>query len=249
MKVFVFLAIAVFTGCHGNVVQPRQTDMVKDAFWDYVAKMTSATEDSLTQIRQSDLGQEVNTLIASSGDAVARFTDSLRTQVAPLTQDLMTRFTQEADQLKSRLETAVETRLQPYAQQLVADLQAKVDALKTDAAPLVESMDPEALRAVLLQKSQELKEELDRSVAQLQTQMVPYTEEMREKMQQSLDEFQRSLVPMAQSFETQLLQKSQELQQNLSPYGEELKAKLDADAQNLKQQLTALWDSFSRIGQ
>ncbi|CAN9503540.1 unnamed protein product [Ophioblennius macclurei] len=251
MKVFVFLAIAVFTaGCHADVVQPsHQVDMVKDAFWDYVAKATMTAEDSLAQIRTSELGQEVNTLIASSNDAVARFTDSLRTQVAPLTQDLMTKFSQEADQLKSRLETAVETQLQPYAQQMVADLQTKVEALKMDAAPYMEGMDPESLKAVLLQRSQDLKEQLDQSMSQMQTQMGPYAQDVRQKMEQSLEEFQKSLLPMAQSFESQLLQKSQELQQNLSPYGEELKAKLDADAQNLKQQLTSLWEAFSKLGQ
>lgn len=33
--------------------------MVKDAFWDYVAKVTLTAEESLNQIRQSELGQEV----------------------------------------------------------------------------------------------------------------------------------------------------------------------------------------------
>lgn len=37
----------------------RQVDMVKDAFWDYVTKATVTADDSLKQIRQSELGQEV----------------------------------------------------------------------------------------------------------------------------------------------------------------------------------------------
>lgn len=40
--------------------QPKQqVDMVKDAFWDYVAKATMTAEDSLKQIRQSQLGKDV----------------------------------------------------------------------------------------------------------------------------------------------------------------------------------------------
>ena len=41
--------------------EPTKTnlDMVKDAFWDYVAKATTTAEDSLKQIRESELGQEV----------------------------------------------------------------------------------------------------------------------------------------------------------------------------------------------
>lgn len=95
MKVFVVLALAVFSGewipekqtwihinecllgsdnlcakpavlfavCNANILwqEPPKSnlDMVKDAFWDYVAKVTLTAEDSLKQIRQSELGQEV----------------------------------------------------------------------------------------------------------------------------------------------------------------------------------------------
>ncbi|KAK5883172.1 hypothetical protein CesoFtcFv8_019532 [Champsocephalus esox] len=256
MKVLIVLALAVFTGCHANIVwhnQPKpQVEIVKDAFWDYVAKATMTAEDSLKQIRQSELGSELNTLISESTDAVNKLTGALRTQVAPLTQDLMSKFTQEAELLKARLEkdlTAVSASLQPYAQELVADLQKQVEELKKDAVPYANSMDSKALKAVLVQKSQELRTHLDKSVAQLQAQMLPYTEEIKEKMEQSLEEFQRSMVPLSQSFESQLIQKTQEIQQNLAPYGDELRAQLDTDIQNLKKQLEALWKSFTKMTQ
>ncbi|XP_076611209.1 uncharacterized protein LOC143335566 [Chaetodon auriga] len=256
MKVLVVLALAVFSVCNANMLwqePPKSSlDVVKDAFWDYVAKATLTAEDSLKQIRESELGQEVNARISQSADTVNQYVVTLRAQAAPLTQDFMTRFSQEAEQLKARLEkdmTAVSANLQPYAEEMVAHLQRQVEELKKEAAPYAEAMDPEALKAVLLQKSQELKGQLDMSVNRLQAQMVPYTEEMKEKMDQSLEEFQRSMIPLAQSFETQLTQKTQEIQQNLAPYGEELRAKLDADAQNLKGQLTALWESFTKMTQ
>ncbi|XP_020497938.1 apolipoprotein A-IV isoform X1 [Labrus bergylta] len=257
MKVLVVLALAVFTaGCNANIVranQPKQqVDMVKDAFWDYVAKATMTAEDSLKQIRQSQLGKDVNTIISESSDAVDKLSVALRTQVAPLAKNLMNQFTQEAEQLKTRVEkdlTAMGTRMQPVAQELVANLQKQMDELKMEAAPYAETMDPESLKAVLLQKSQELKVQVDKSVSQLQAQMVPYTEEMKEKVEQSMDEFQRSMMPLAQSFEAQLTQKTQEIQQSLAPYGEELRATLDVDAQNLKTQLMALWKSFTKMAQ
>lgn len=37
----------------------QQVDMVKDAFWDYVAKANMAVEDSLRQIRASALGRDM----------------------------------------------------------------------------------------------------------------------------------------------------------------------------------------------
>lgn len=34
-------------------------DIVKDAFWDYVAKATKTTEDILQKIKESEMGQEI----------------------------------------------------------------------------------------------------------------------------------------------------------------------------------------------
>lgn len=56
--------ISIFSaGCNAKVVRQRQpkqqADTVKDAFWEYVAKATATAEDSLMQIRRSQLGKEV----------------------------------------------------------------------------------------------------------------------------------------------------------------------------------------------
>lgn len=206
MQVLVVLVLAVFTaGCNANVTwhdQPKQkAEMVKDAFWDYVAKVTATAEESLKKMRESEMGQEMNTFIATSTDAINTVTNTLRTQVAPLAQDFMSKFSQEAEKLKTQMETdleAVRARLQPYTEELLA----KVEELKKDTASYAE--DPEALKAALQQKSQELKMQLEQKVNRLQAQMVPYTEEIKEKMQESLEEFQRS-------FEAQMTQISQKI--------------------------------------
>ncbi|XP_069032714.1 apolipoprotein A-I-like [Embiotoca jacksoni] len=254
MKAIVVLAL--FSVCNANILwqEPPKTnlDLVKDAFWDYVSKATLTAEDSLKQIRESEIGQEVNTKISESADTVSQYVVALRSQVAPLTQEFMTQFSQEAEQLKARLEkdlAAVSANMRPYADEMVAHLQTRVEELKKEAAPYAEAMDPEALKAVLLQKSQELKVQLDKSVNQLQTQMGPFTEEMKQKMDQSLEEFQRNMIPLTHSFETQLAQKTQELQQRVAPYTAELKAKLDASAQDVQAQLATLWESFTKMTQ
>lgn len=254
MKVLVLLAL--LSVCNANVLwqEPPKTNLevVKDAFWDYVAKATLTAEDSLKQLRQSELGQEVNAKISQSADTVNQYIVALRAQVAPATQDFLTQFTQQAELLKAQLEkdlTAAGSSVQPYAQEMLAKLQDKVEELKKEVAPYAESMDPEALKTVLQQKSQELKAQLDQSVNQLQSQMVPYTEEMKQKVEQHLEDFQKNMMPLAQSFETQLTLKTQEIQQKLAPYGEELKAKLDASAQDMQAQLSALWETFTKTTQ
>uniref|UniRef100_A0A3Q1ANQ3 Apolipoprotein A-IV a n=1 Tax=Amphiprion ocellaris TaxID=80972 RepID=A0A3Q1ANQ3_AMPOC len=240
MKVLVVLVIAVFTaGCNANIEfqtpSKQQLDMVKDAFWDYVAKATATAEDSLKQIRESELGRDVCRLVK----VILLLCSSLITS-----QDLVSTFSQEADKLKAR----VEKDLQPYAQEMLEMLQAKLEELKKE----VETADTEALKELLLQRSQELKLQLDQSVEQLQTKMVPYAEEMKQKLDQSVEQLQTRMVPYAEemkqkSFEVHVAQKAQEVRQQLAPYEEELKAKLTSE--NLKAQLRALWDAFSKLGQ
>jgi len=253
MKAFVVLALCVSCVCDANILwhEPPKTnlDLVKDAFWDYVAKATLTAEESLEKIRRSELGQELNTRISQSADAVSHYMVVMRTHVGPLTQDFMAQFSQQAEQLKAVLDkdlTAVSSTLKPYVEKLVADLQTQVEDLTRDVTPLAQALDPETVKTMLLQKSQEMRGQLEKSMNELQAQMAPLTEEMKQKMEQSLEEFQSSMVPMAQNFQNQLTQKTQELQQSLVPFGEEVRTKLDTSAQDLQAQLTALWDSFTR---
>lgn len=190
-----------------------------------------------------------STKIAQSAETVGQYMTSLQTQVAPLSRDFVTRMHQEVEMMKVRLEkdlTAVSENMQPQAQQMLASIQRQVQELKERTAAYAEGVDPEALKAVVMQKSQEMRAELDKNMVQLQAQMVPYTEDMRQKMEQSMEEFQRRLVPLAQSFETQVNLKTQEIQQSLAQQGEELRTRLDASAQDLQAQLTALWESFTK---
>lgn len=162
----------------------------------------------------------------------------------------MVKLSQEAERLKVRLEkdlTTVGTRVQPYAENMVADVQRQLEELKRDMALYADAMDVETLMAVLMQRSQELKALLD--VEELKVQMSPYTGDIKGRMDQSLEEFQRTVVPLARSFETQMIQKTQEVQQSLAPYGEELRAKLETDTENLKRQLRAMWRSFMKLTQ
>lgn len=193
-----------------------------------------------------------STRICESADALTQYTLALRsTEVVPLTQELLTKLSQEAEQLKARLEQDLSTmtsQLQPYAEELNVAIQKQMEDLRRDVTPLAEALDSEALRTTLLQKSEELKGKLDKSVKELQARLGPYSEELKQKMDQNLEEFQKSIVPLTQSFQTHMTQRSQELQQNLAPYGDELK-KLDPYAQDLKAQLAALWESFTSKSQ
>uniref|UniRef100_A0A3B3QTY7 Apolipoprotein A-IV a n=1 Tax=Paramormyrops kingsleyae TaxID=1676925 RepID=A0A3B3QTY7_9TELE len=227
MKVFVVLALAVFSaGCHANILwadEPKpQLEKVTDAFWEYVARATQTTEETLKMIRESQLGQAVNAKITESADVANQYTVALRGQLTPLAEDTLTQIFKQAEVLRERLAEDVSTAKAPYA----------------------DSLDTEALKTTLLQKSEELKASLDENVKELQTKLGPYTEEFREKVDQRLQEFKDNVAPLAENIQSQMMQRAKTVQQSLAPYAEDLREKLDPYAQDLKTKLSSLWESF-----
>ncbi|XP_066531111.1 apolipoprotein A-I-like [Hoplias malabaricus] len=244
MKVLVVLAVLAFAGCHANILWQDQArpsmEMVKDAFWDYVAKATQTTDDILQKIRESEMGQEVNAKISESADAISQYAVVLRGQVTPLTQQMLSRVFQEAEQLNVRLQqdlTSMKSQLEPFVQQMMTNIQQQVEQLKTELSPYTD-MDAEALKATVLQKSEELSANLEKSMKEFQSQLGPQTDELKQKLEQHLQDFQKTMVPLAENIQDQLVQNAQEVQRKLDPYAEDLKA-----------QLTALWESFAKNSQ
>lgn len=155
-----------------------------------------------------------------------------------MSQEIVTRLTQESERLKARVDadlTVLGNQMQPYAEEVVAEVRRKVEELRREAEPYTGPMDTDSL----IQKSTELKEQLDRSIEQLQAEMIPFAEEMKEKVQQGVDELLRTQVNMD----------TQELQGRLTQVGEELKAKLNTDTKILRRQLKDLWKSFMKMTQ
>lgn len=183
-------------------------------------------------------------MIGQSVDAVNQYTVALRRQMAPLSTDFVNRMTQEVELLKARLErdmTNVGENIQPQVQQMLQSLQTQVEELKERATLYAESVDPEAVKAIVMEKTEELKTLLSKAVNNQQAHMGLFTE-----MERNLDEFRKTLVPLAQTFETQVNIKTQELQQSLAQHGEQLRTQLDASTQDLQAKLTALWETFNQ---
>uniref|UniRef100_A0A8C1NU61 Apolipoprotein A-IV-like n=1 Tax=Cyprinus carpio TaxID=7962 RepID=A0A8C1NU61_CYPCA len=246
--IFVFLL-----GCQANLFyadEPKpQLEQLTDAFWSYVAQATRTAEDTLKMIRESQLGQEVNTRLTQSADMASEYAVTLKKQMDPLTEELMTKITKEAEVLRERLGQDlmnVRDKLEPYADNLQSQIQQRVEELRTAMAPYADSLDSETLKANLLQKSEELRGNLEQSVKELQAQLEPYTAEIKEKVDQHLQEFQKTLTPLTEDLQTQIRERAQMVQQSLTPYAEDLREKLDPYAQDLQAQLTSLYESFTK---
>ncbi|XP_017325911.1 apolipoprotein A-I [Ictalurus punctatus] len=253
MKVFLVLVLAVLTGCQANLLygdEPKpQLEKLTDAFWEYVAKATHTAEDTLKTIRESQLGQEVNTRLTAGANVAIEYAVTLQKQVNPLAQDIITKFTKEAEVLKERLKqdlTTVRDKLEPYADDLKTQIQQRVEELRVAVAPYAESFDSDALKTTVLQKTEELRGSLEEKVKELQSQLEPYTDELRQKVDQHLQEFQKTVAPLTEDLQAKVAERATLVQQGLAPYAEDLREKLDPYAQNLKDQLTSLYESFTK---
>ncbi|KAI5620539.1 apolipoprotein A-IV-like precursor [Silurus asotus] len=262
MKVFLVLALAVFTGCQANLFnadEPKpQLEQLTDAFWDYVAKATHTAEDTLKIIRESQLGQEVKGSLEEKVKelqsqmepfAASEYAVTLQKQVSPMAQDIMTEIFQEAEVLKERLEQDLITlkgKMEPYSDDMKTQIQQKMEELRVAVAPYAESIDTEALKTTVLQKTDELRGSLEEKVKELQSQMEPFAEQLRQKVDQHMQEFQNAVAPLTDDLQTKVAERAALVQQGLAPYSEDLREKLGPYTQNLKDQLTSLYESFSK---
>uniref|UniRef100_A0A8C2CKJ7 Apolipoprotein A-IV n=1 Tax=Cyprinus carpio TaxID=7962 RepID=A0A8C2CKJ7_CYPCA len=145
--------------------------------------------------------------LTQSADIASEYAVTLKKQMDPLTEELMTKITKEAEVLKERLGQdliSVRDQLEPYADNLKSQIQQRVEELRTSMAPYADSLDSEILKATLLQQSEELRGNLEQSVKELQAQMEPYTAEIKEKVDQHLQEFQKTVTPLTEDLQAQL---------------------------------------------
>ncbi|KAG9355374.1 hypothetical protein JZ751_000212 [Albula glossodonta] len=165
--------------------------LVTDTFWDYVAEATRIADDTLKIIRESELGQEVNTTITEGSAPSMEYKETLR-KMTPLTDDLLNKISLEAERLKVRLEkdlSTVKAQLEPYAEELKSNVHQQVEQLRQEIVPILDSLDPDNVRVTLLQKSEELKQSMEESVKVMQSQLDPHTDQLVGKVGKNLEDF------------------------------------------------------------
>nr|AII80531.1 apolipoprotein A IV 2 [Cyprinus carpio] len=154
MKILLFIALVVCTGCQANLFyadEPKpQLGQWTDAFRSYF---------ELAKNRTSQLGQEIN-----------QYTTNLKEQIDPLAK-VVTKITEGADMLRERIEVEVSTvrcALKPYIEYVTSPFEKGAEYIK-------ESLDFEDLKATVLQKSEDLRESLEQGVKELQAKLDPST--------------------------------------------------------------------------
>ncbi|XP_033941921.1 apolipoprotein A-IV-like [Pseudochaenichthys georgianus] len=246
MKVLVVLVLAVFTGCNANILYadaPKpQIELLTEAFWDYAAKATETADDTLQMIKKSPFGQGVNDRLHLTRYFAAHDLLFMHEMLPPATQDKLHKVMREAEELKGHVErelAAAKDIMKPYTDNMKVQIQQRVEQLKQKLAPYAESIDTEAVRATLEQKSEELKQ----SVKDLQAQLEPYTDDLKLKVDQHLQDFQERVAPVTKLVEDLMILISVEVQDMAAPYVEDLRVRLNPYAEDLRARLTSLFEA------
>ncbi|XP_037532092.1 apolipoprotein A-I [Nematolebias whitei] len=253
MKVLAVLVLAVFTGCNANLFYadaPKpQLEVMQDAFWDYVAKATQTADDTLQMIKKSQIGQDFSTRLTEGADMANQYAVTLQEQLPIGTQDMINKFTAEAEMLKERVTQELNTareKLEPYTENIKTQMQQRVEQIKQELAPYADSLDADTLRTTLIQKSEDLKASVEQSVLELHELVGPYTDNLKGKLEPHLEEFKQKAIPVTERVHSELTQKAQQVREMAAPYVEDLREKLDPYAQDLKDRLTTLYESYTK---
>ncbi|XP_034089449.1 apolipoprotein A-I-like [Gymnodraco acuticeps] len=249
MKVLVVLVLAVFTGCNANILYadaPKpQIELLTEVFLDYVAKATETADDTLQMINKSPFFQGVNEHLEETKCVAAHSLFFMHEMLPPASQDMFHKVIREAKELKGRVErelAAAQDIMKPYTDNMEVQIQQRVEQLKQKLAPYAESIDTEAVRATLEQKSEELKQ----SVKDLQAQLGPYIDDLKLKVDQHLQDFQERVAPVAERVQDQLIQKAIQVRDMAAPYVEDLRVNLNPYSQDLQARLTSLYEANAK---
>ncbi|MEQ2172833.1 hypothetical protein GOODEAATRI_025446 [Goodea atripinnis] len=159
--------------------------MVQDAYWKYVQKSTMTSEDSVEDIRYSPPGQYlwtpycstlilcfcshsvadgISSLISQSINVIHKFFRLVYAHIVLWTTDFFHKLCHEVDHLHHELEHFLhhlEDDIHYHAKELAAQIRCKLEDLKKCAAHYIEGLDSKGLKKVLIQKCQELHEDLN----------------------------------------------------------------------------------------
>ncbi|XP_062386110.1 apolipoprotein A-IV-like [Sardina pilchardus] len=248
MKLFALLTFSLFVGCYceSDALNKKpfkiQLELKKDNFLDYIRKSMNIHESALQNLGKADLGQEINTKVSHTADAINQYIETLHSQVTPLTQELLAKLSQEAEQLKARVEKdldAMKTHLGPYAEEIRLEMERQVEELRKDVRPHREMLQSGEARSTLLQTAEEMKGGLEKSVAELQAQLEAEANEVKRTMDRYLQGLRESTVPVVENLKSQMTEAGQTFQQTFVSFGTEL-------GENLKNQFIAFFQSLNK---
>ncbi|XP_062895120.1 apolipoprotein A-IV-like [Mobula hypostoma] len=208
-------------------------EKARDAFWEYVARMSNMAEETLETVKQSELGRDINERIAQSVSSANLYAAEVSEKVRPLAQELVEQLRNNAETMRQQIAhnlAEVSQRLSPYAEQLQEQLSAHLTELGRTIKERADT-DAEAL-------SRELREAVQLSVEAFKEKMAPYSSELQLKVNQGIEQFQQGLVPFVEEMQARMVQRAQELQENLRPYAEDVMSKVSTKDQDETSQLS-----------
>ncbi|XP_069796127.1 apolipoprotein A-IV-like [Narcine bancroftii] len=202
----------------------------RDAFWEYVSRMSNMAEESLEAVKQSELGQDINQRIAQSVTSANVYASEMSLRMKPLAQELVEGLRSNAELVRQQITSSlaeIDERLSPYTRDLQEQLTVGLGKLKEQV-----DVDPEQL-------GREVQEMVLSGVDAFREKVGPFSKEAQLKVNQGFEQFQQGLVPFVEEMQAKIIQGTQQLHDSLAPYAEDLGEQLVNYDQTLREKVSS----------
>ncbi|XP_072530551.1 apolipoprotein Ea [Salminus brasiliensis] len=224
----VILALSVFSGCHGRFLfqdEPKaRWEETVDQFWEYVADLSSKAEGMRDNIKSTQLGRELDTLISDSMAELQMYSDDMQSKFGPYAQETAERFQGDLKLLMNKLQTHMEEakdRVTEYGQELQTMVEQNADDVKNRVNSYV----------------RKLKKRLSKDTQEINKKMATYFEEVQSRTAQGVEDVRERLAPYFDVVRQNAEGKFTTLTELLKTQAEDMKEKLEAQLEELRNRI------------
>ncbi|XP_056120188.1 apolipoprotein Ea [Rhinichthys klamathensis goyatoka] len=226
--VAVILALAVISGCQGNFLfqdEPKSPwEKAVDQFWNRVSELTSRAEEMRDNIKATQLGRELDTLIGDTMTELQMYKDDMHSKLGPYAQETAERFNEDLQLLTSKLRTHMEDakdRVTEYSQELRTMVEQNAEDVKNRVNTY----------------AKKLRKRFNKDIQEINKKMETYFEEVRSRAAQNMEDVKGRLEPYFTAMQQRAEDKLISLGELLRSQGEGIKEKLESQMQGLREQV------------
>ncbi|XP_077599808.1 apolipoprotein Ea [Stigmatopora nigra] len=184
MKVFlVIVALAVFSGCQAKSFYNDDPSATWEEYiQEYMTALNLKADQMVEDIKTSQIGRELDTLIQDSVAELTVYRSDLETKLAPYTKQAIGRLggdLQGMAEIVSERMNNVREQMDKYGQELRTMVEQNSDDVRVRAATYVRKM----------------KKRLNKEATEIQIQVYNYLEKMHSRTSKNVEEFRQLLDP------------------------------------------------------
>ncbi|CAL8289958.1 unnamed protein product [Merluccius merluccius] len=240
--VALILALAVVAGCNARAVIPDQTPPIweetVDRFWRYIADLSTKTDGVVDNIKASQFGRELDTLITDTMAEISVYREGVTEKLGPYADDTTGQLTKDLQLLVDRLHSDMleaKEKSRVYLEEVKSLVEQNADETNTRISSYTHKLkkrlnkDKEVIRSTIENYLGEVQSRASQNLGVVKERVEPFFSEAHGTAADKLASFTDLLRTQAGQLETQ----AESLKGQLEATAEELRTTMDAKMDQL----------------